>query len=180
MTSELRNPTTPPPFRPQVYDTADYFASLVANYDNRPIVGNSYVSCGVTMLAGLHNSSPSQIVDKVLKERNPTDVKKIREAFVMFSDTDNGALMGGNALYSYIRENNLGNIVEFGPRMNPNTGNMIKLWIWEPPHKSLDPKHRNMDVYGMEKVRTNYGIEYVNANDERLKDGRFERLPRGL
>src|SRR6202007_2960824 len=107
-------------------------------------------------------------VHKVLKERHKNDKKKIREAFVMFSDTDNGASYGGNSLCRYIRENNLGEIIEMGPRMNPNTGNQIKVWVWAPPHESLEPRNRAMPVPGTKLVRGPNGfLERVGPDDIR-------------
>lgn len=134
-----------PPRFPEVYDTADYWASKLKG--GKPIINGCYISCGVTMLLGLTEATPKQVVDKVLKERADTDAKTIREAFVMFSDIDYSSRKGGNAIYKYIKEKGLGNIVEFGPRMNPNTGNMIKMWVWEPPHHSLRPENRRMPVH---------------------------------
>lgn len=147
------NSTPAPPELPTILDSFD---DLCMSYVGRVLpMGStpsssvsdilaSYLSCGVSTLKGLSHSTPEQIVYKILRERAPTDYKKIREAFVVFSDTSKGP---GNRLYAYIKEKNLGNIVEFGPRKNPNTGNLIKLWVWEPPHASLDVEDRMMPIW---------------------------------
>lgn len=132
------------------------------------------VSCGVTFYWHLNssNDSPERQVAKILKERSTSD-KKIREAFVIFSDTA-GVNAGGSKLYRYIKENKLGNVMEFGPRMNPNTGNMIKLWVWEPPHESLLPSNRNMPIHGKKLWKDSAGYDhYLEPNDSRLLDTRF-------
>jgi hypothetical protein len=164
---------SPPPQLPHLYDTFDEFYGAIAHgsakNDPNNIFG-TYYSCGVSVLSGLSVSSPEQMVNKVLKERAITDTKKIREAFVVFSDVAEGH--GGNSLCRYIKDNKLGDIVEFGPRMNPNTGNMIKMWVWSPPHESLHPSNRFMPVHGKRLV-TN-GLGYPSYNDDpRFVDGRI-------
>lgn len=136
-----------PPEFPRVYDGIDALTGALG-INNPSTVNGSYASCGLTMLSGLSVQSPADIVQKVLIERSPFDRKQIREAFVLFSDTDYDGKTGGNALFAYIVANKLGQITEFGPRMNPNTGNQIKLWVWAPPHASLEPRYKHMPVYG--------------------------------
>lgn len=179
---------TPPTSKPAIYDTFDGFIAAaqrhfpgIANPNNpySNVVGNvysSYVSCGVSMLSGINGSTPEQIVNKVLKERSVNDYKKIREAFVVFSDTDNAA--GGNELCRYIKDNKLGAILEMGPRMNPNTGNMIKIWVWAPPHISLSPADSAMPIYGKIMRKSAYGVAYEddprfhsNTSDSPAREG---------
>lgn len=146
-------PRSQPTAQPQIYDTWDLFLNYFGGR-NIPLpraqdtnVIGTYCSCGVSMLSGIQEA-PEEIVYKVLKMRAHTDHKKIKEAFVVFSDTDHDSCkVGGNVLYQYIKTHKLGNIVEFGPRMNPNTGNSIKLWVWEPPHDSLSMYNRQMPVW---------------------------------
>lgn len=144
------------PVYPAVYDHIDSLAAQLG-ISNPSTVDGSYGSCGVSILSGLSHSPAEVIVAKVLKQRHPLDRKRIREAFVTFSDTDNGGKCSGNALYKYIKDNNLGQIHEFGPRMNPNTGNMIKFWVWEPPHETLSPRYKYMPVYGKIQQMDPYG-----------------------
>lgn len=163
-----------PPSSPRIYDTLDSFA-VEHGLEMNSVVNATYGSCGVSILSGLNSTHPKDVVNKILKERAPTDRKFIREAFVMFSDTDNRGTKGGNALCAYIKDNKLGNIVEFGPRMNPNTGNMIKLWIWTPPHESLHPEYKQMPVYGKVLVKNQYGSQYVDSSDARFVETRNAR-----
>jgi len=166
------NKPKPPSASPQVYDILDAWAELMdfprkANEGLGVALCASYGSCGISILSGINKTLPPEIVHKVLVERAASDKKTIREAFVMFSDTDHGGSKGGNALAEYIRENNLGSIVEAGPRMNPNSGNMIKMWIWSPPHESLHPEDKFMPVHGKILVRK-YGSVYYE-DDPRFK-----------
>lgn len=147
---------TMPPSAPNIYDLWENFIKeFISEFKTtgRFVLSNisyTYCSCGVSILAGLHYSSPKDIVNKILVERHPDDYKKTREAFVIFSDSDmfKDREFSGFALAKYIRDNNLGPIHEVGPRMNPNTENMISLWVWQPPHESLKFRDRYMEVYG--------------------------------
>jgi hypothetical protein len=168
-----------PPTYPQIYDTWDSFASgfmgqILTSNAARNLVCGTYISCGVSTLSGLSEATPQQIVDKVLKQRSDTDRKTIREAFVIFSDiADTGR--GGNALYKHIKDNNLGEIMEFGPRMNPNTGNIIKLWVWAPPHQSLNTVDRHLPVYGKILRRDSKGNFSMYEIDPRFVENRNVR-----
>lgn len=165
-----------PSENPQVYDIFDVFISQFAGKQIPPtwtgianVVGSG-CSCGTSILTGLRNTSPKDIVYKVLTQRHPNDYKKVREAFAIFSDTDHKGVFGGNALCSYIRENKLGDIVELGPRQNPNTGNMIKIWIWAPPHESLDSSRKWMPIYGKILRQDGYGNLCIYEDDLRFKE----------
>lgn len=159
---------------PAVFDTIDaYLGTLGAPPPKASSVDGTYMSCGISLLNGLAGVPPEAIVAKILKARSFHDAKRIKEAFVLFSDTEHA--QGGNKLYKYIRDNKLGNIVEFGPRMNPNTGNMIKLWVWEPPHESLEPKDRYMDLQGYVSVRNHMGSIVDYKLDTRFQENRNSR-----
>lgn len=155
-----------PSLTPYIYDSIDQalgaFAGLKLPNDPNAQVFGAYCSCGVSILSGLSYDTPEAIVNKIIKQRSDGDYKKIKEAFVVFSDRhrDYERDQGGNALYKYIKDNNLGDIMEFGPRMNPNTGNMIKLWVWAPPHESLRPKDKLMPVYGKIIKTGSDGIQF--------------------
>lgn len=167
---------------PLMYDLADCFLQSVGSLHNNhiytsPATNQSMMSCGVTMLSGLGETSPSAVVDKVLRERAITDYKRIREAFVLFSDIAEGdreRMCGGSALYRFIKsdESRFGAITEFGPLMNPNTGNIIKMWVWTPKHKSLHPEDRMMPIHGKKLVDSPLGKIYVGSEDPRFSDSR--------
>lgn len=163
----LKKPT---PY-PVIYDTWDEFASSRGiNKDNDHTLDGSYCSCGISVMSGVIYSEPKEIVYKILEKRATTD-KRIREAFVIFSDIDRGYTKssGGDALCKYIKDNNLGSIIETEPRMNPNTGNSIKVWVWSPPHESLHPKDKYLPVQGLV-----WSYEHGYRRDPRFS----ENLPR--
>lgn len=162
---------------PRVYDQFHEFLGAMwsdfpeARYTDASKAIGSYVSCGVTVLMGVSFLHPENIVHKILKERHPKDAKTMREAFVVFSDIDRpDSAYGGNFLCKYIRENKLGDIIEAGPRMNPNTGNMIKIWIWSPPHESLATKNKFMPVHGKILKTDKYGNLNTYVDDPRFKN----------
>lgn len=169
---------TAPAEYPTIYDTWDEFHSAFAGrmLPLGPIksdVLGSFASCGISVLSGLSGTAPARIVDKILKERASTDRKNTREAFVVFSDIDRhpDSTHGGGALCRYIKENNLGDIIEAGPRMNPNTGNRIKMWIWSPPHESLNPNDKYLPVHGKRLIRMPSGMQaYVEPGDSRFAE----------
>lgn len=166
-----------PPMYPWIYDSLDQLWDLHhSTSQNSDIIG-TYISCGVSVLSAISKEDPERIVAKVLYERASCDNKKIREAFVIWSDKDHDGQRGGNALCKYIKDKNLGDVLEMGPRMNPNTGNMIKVWVWAPPHKSLHPNDKAMPVYGKKLVRRHLDgpQEYVDTTDTRFDDNRFAR-----
>lgn len=152
MVEEVKlDPSRPSPHpSPYMYDGIDAFMGVLPDNIQKDIseskLFGSYFSCGTTMLSGLSGKTPKQIVDKVLVERSENEYKTIREAFVVWSDTNYS--QGGEGLFAYIRDNKLGDVIKMGPRMNPNTGNMISIWVWAPPHKSLLPADRQMPIYG--------------------------------
>lgn len=43
----------------------------------------------------------------------------------------------GPQFKAYILENKLGSVVESRAKRNPNSGNMVRAWIWTPSTKSL-------------------------------------------
>ncbi len=142
-------------------------------------IGGCFFSCGISVLSGVSYTPPEEIVKKVLKVRHSYDSKKIKEAFVVFSDKcrRDSEVSGGDILCKYIRDNKLGDILEMGPRMNPNSGNMIKIWVWAPPHESLYPRDRNMPVWGHNMKTDKYGnISYVQ--DSRFSANNFEESSR--
>lgn len=165
MKINLAPPSSAPIIRDMIDSLPQDQRDLIAQPDLFTTVNGSSMSCGISTLWGL-GATPVSIVNKVLHQRAATDRKWMREAFVVFSDLVHGA---GARLCKYIRDNNLGNITEIGPRMNPNTGNMIKIWVWEPPHESLDPKDKYLPVFGKEIYKDGYGD--VHYRD----DPRFSR-----
>lgn len=134
------------------------------------ILENTWASCGVSVLSGLA-TDPAIVVDQILKERNPCD-RHIKEAFVVFSDVDYperrrmqgdnppNMVVGGQRLADYIRDKGLGKIMESSTRTNPNTGNPIKLWVWEPPHEDVKQKYMPRKGYRLQLDENGCFIQY--------------------
>jgi hypothetical protein len=119
---------------------------------------HTVVSCGVTAAYSLSYCSPEEFVERVLKTRKPFD-KTIKEAFVIFSDVDysamplyRGSMSMGQRIAAYLKDKNLGYVVETPAEKNPNSGNMIRVWIWHPPHNDdalrVEGKNRIFDQAG--------------------------------
>lgn len=57
------------------------------------------------------------------------------QAFIIFTDTkESGA---GDKLAKFIEKNKLGTIISTKYRQNPNTSNLIKVWVWAPNEKNF-------------------------------------------
>lgn len=110
-------------------------------------VQRTVISCGVKQLYSLHEHDMT-FDGKV----TPVDIEKhifpvVDEggcAFIVFSDHEK--LMGesemaslenkagnhqGRRLAAFIRENGLGTVTETSRAVNPNTGNGVRVWVWE-------------------------------------------------
>ncbi len=85
--------------------------------------------CGARVLHEL-DKNPKDNVSEV-KERfegggwNDAD----RCAFVVFSDRS-GRGRSGPALAAFIKRHKLGTVVSTRSKKNPNSGNMITIWVW--------------------------------------------------
>jgi hypothetical protein len=49
---------------------------------------------------------------------------------VVFSEAKDGAGAYGEQFAAYIKKNKLGDVVASQRRVNPNSGNQVKLWVW--------------------------------------------------
>lgn len=86
---------------------------------------NTTTCCGVGDLDGM-NQSPQSILRDVgerFVERN--------EYVPFYTFTDVKPYAGALRLARYIRKNKLGTIIRSHEKRNPNSGNMLRVWIWE-------------------------------------------------
>lgn len=83
------------------------------------------ISCGVDQIYGLANTTKvlTTIGNQYFEEGRD------RVAFLIFSDTVSNS--GGQSLVDKIIELELGTITASNEAENPNSGNMIAVWIWE-------------------------------------------------
>jgi hypothetical protein len=91
-------------------------------------VANTTISCGVYQLQNLDSDS-SVVVQQVANDiSNRITTGENTYAFLLFSD----AVIAGNgaSLAKYIKEKKLGSIVASRVKINPNSENKIKVWIW--------------------------------------------------
>jgi hypothetical protein len=81
----------------------------------------SMISCGVGQIYGLWRFDARALVRETL------DWGAAMYVFSDAQDEGNGAVLA-----TFIRKNKLGKLVESCWEENPNSGNMIKTWIWTP------------------------------------------------
>jgi hypothetical protein len=69
--------------------------------------------------------------------------------YAIFSQASNGKY--GKKFAVFIREHNLGEVIETGTHINPNSGNLLKMWVWTVDHDAV----RNWSSkYGKAKAKT--------------------------
>jgi hypothetical protein len=94
----------------------------------------SYISCGVWELNDLSEKT-TNILEQVAREyRDPDDPEAYEYdddafAFLVFSDVEGS---NGDVLAEHIRQERLGSLKESPARINPNSLNSIKVWVWAP------------------------------------------------
>lgn len=93
---------------------------------------HSDISCGVAQLSELHRIKDARgLAASVLP--NWADFCAI--PYVLFSDAD--VCGNGERVSDLIEKNELGLCHEFGPENNPNSGNAIRLWVWQPDWEQM-------------------------------------------
>lgn len=106
-------------------------------------IGGVPISCGVTYLYGL-NDSPETIVHRAMQQRKVND-RAVKEAFIIWSDVD-GSM--GSRLAQYIQGRpDLGPVLETEARRNPNSGNLIKVWVWQVNWPDISDRSLPKDGY---------------------------------
>lgn len=93
--------------------------------------------CGVYELHDLNELAPVDLLFGFLSE------KEDNTPFVIFSDAVRDELGDafdeprGLELAKFIKDNKLGTLFATPERHNPNSGNNIILWVWEPDYDAL-------------------------------------------
>ncbi len=100
-------------------------------------VDNSDISCGVDCIIDLSLDAFKTELKKgqgikqsdgwghYYYEVEPTFAKGY--SYIFSDSVVNG---NGQAIADFIRKHKLGSLIATRPRKNPNSGNMIKIWIW--------------------------------------------------
>jgi hypothetical protein len=102
--------------------------------DTLPAISWNAASCGISTVYTLPVYAAG-FVKFVIGPRKPPD-RREREAFILFSDYSIGR---GAHIADFIKDRPwLGPITETPERINPNTGNRIKAWIWAVNYNDSD------------------------------------------
>ena len=100
----------------------------------------SNISCGVMEVHHLPDQSGTKMLFGVAcalyHKANPRPT-----AFVIFSDTVDSER--GQRLADAFVSTKVGNQIVLGPVVNPKTGNLIKVWLWELEHESFRKWYQN-------------------------------------
>lgn len=88
--------------------------------------------CGIDEMDGL-DVNPEATIREYCQERfdgfYPEDNET--QAFVFFSDTVHSSHKGED-LAKFITKKKLGKIIKTERKRNPNSGNMLQMWVWTP------------------------------------------------
>lgn len=92
----------------------------------------SYISCGVSQSYGL-TSCPQDTIDRWQQYYKNFPVGQ-GPIFILFSDnldpeSSVSTKSGGQLLSEYIEENKLGTVIKMEPVENPNSGNLIEVFV---------------------------------------------------
>lgn len=112
--------------------------ALVDEYDVDDVSIELTECCGIEELYNLDVPNPA-IITKVYNDSN-------RRAMIIFHDVVSWS--NGSSLASYIRRNKLGSLTSSKKVMNPNSRNIIQMWIWYPDWDAID------------KIRRTYRMSY--------------------
>lgn len=97
--------------------------------------------CGISFWDGLDNVDPHDTLMAMCEAKYPgvdeewgDDEDGVKQAFIIFADVVGE---NGEALAAYIKKNDLGYTISTLQKKNPNSGNLIKCWIWSPKERNL-------------------------------------------
>lgn len=95
------------------------------------------ISCGVQQLYGVGYNTPSAVIRTAFRGQGDPDRFTAHIVFSdVFSDSEDH-VVGGQRLAEFIKERKLGTVVASPGRVNPNSGNRIKVWVWTPHRANL-------------------------------------------
>lgn len=95
--------------------------------------------CGIKEMAGIsEHRTPDQAL-RVFLQLNYDQLghqEQLTGAFFIFSQAGSRSHYG-DKLAAYIEEHKLGEVVVVGRKRNPNSGNMVKMFVWMPDVNAL-------------------------------------------
>lgn len=83
--------------------------------------------CGIAELGSIAANTPEQ---NVYDAQNGYACEDSNGCYLFFSDTGGNDFKAGIALAKYIKTHKLGSVTPVRRRLNPNSGNTIRMWIW--------------------------------------------------
>ena len=110
----------------------EYVNSNQARFDK------SFISCGVLEVHHLPKQSASKtvfsIANALFHKANPRPA-----AYIIFSDVvDKNNNSRGEQVAEHIEKiKGHGVLIKTNPKINPKTGNLIKVWLWEINHEAM-------------------------------------------
>lgn len=94
---------------------------------------NNTSCCAVDEINGI-DEKPKDVLISICDEKYGGGDSK--QAFIIFTDNVTEYSHGEN-LAKYIKKNKLGSLQVTRARKNPNSGNLVKVWIWTPNERKL-------------------------------------------
>jgi len=94
--------------------------------------------CGIAEYDGLLND-PEENLRRICSDRFSYE----NGAYIVFSDIR--ACTRGKSLVKLIKKHKLGTIISPRARVNPNSGNKLKMWIWSPNDRLLKKWYNKQD-----------------------------------
>lgn len=91
--------------------------------------------CGLNEIVGVAYNSPQDVMRMVCEYKNLSDTKDNRDyvPLMFFTDTiykKKPAVQSGQSFAKFIEDNKLGVLSKSTIRINPNSSNRIRCWIW--------------------------------------------------
>ena len=87
--------------------------------------------CGIKEIVGITGYKP----ETILKNIGPDWFDDTPRAYLVFSCQS--VEVSGRKLATYIRQNNLGTIARTRCKVNPNSSNLLSVWLWSVNNKTL-------------------------------------------
>lgn len=99
--------------------------------------------CGMRDLSGLsaHRTAKDAMIEFVRTScpnasyynwdtRKCEKLRRLNFSHVIFSEANDELYRYGESFATYIRRNKLGTVIASERRVNPNSGNRVKFWVW--------------------------------------------------
>ena len=132
--------------------------------------------CGIREFDGLVTSPQSNVKEMIKNWLNEKE-NGSPYTFILFSDIH--TTTRGINTAKYIKNNKLGSIKETRKKRNPNTGNILKIWIWAINEKTTRQwaKQNLPEKYARYKQimreRSNRNLNQENYERDYLRDNPF-------